>query len=397
MYPQQINLDYTDSAEIALANNGRQKRMQMTRINEFIAPACGLHQDAKAILEAIPTIAFFVHADGQLIIGNKAFFQALQPGHICDFIGLFPGTALCNGHKSTQSSSQDNTCPQCQLLSAIKEVFTYTETPKNPVRKDLRITRDYGISEEYADIVITVSQTNLESLPNCALVSLKEVSHIKHRKALERVFLHDLSNTVGGLAGLMDYATQLSNLTEIQELLEQMNKISTQIVSELKEHSILLSAEDGNIKPNYSTVLATAIIKHSIIAVSRHPSVEHVKLVMDPTSTHHHITTDCNILNRVLGNMIKNAAEASSAGDTVTIGCTMEQDQTIYWVHNVGVIPKEVQLQMFRRSFSTKGSNRGLGTYSIKIFTEKYLNGSVSFSSNEDTQTVFRIHLPVGE
>lgn len=57
-------------------------------------------------------------------------------------------------------------------------------------------------------------------------------------------------------------------------------------------------------------------------------------------------------------------------------------------------MPDEVKLQIFQRSFSTKGRGRGIGTYSIKLFTEKYLEGKVSFTSKEGEGTVFTVELP---
>jgi signal transduction histidine kinase len=54
---------------------------------------------------------------------------------------------------------------------------------------------------------------------------------------------------------------------------------------------------------------------------------------------------------------------------------------------------EEVQRQLFQRSFSTKGIGRGLGTYSIRLLTENYLKGKVSFISNETEGTVFSIEL----
>ena len=56
-------------------------------------------------------------------------------------------------------------------------------------------------------------------------------------------------------------------------------------------------------------------------------------------------------------------------------------------------ISKEVQLQVFQRSFSTKGNGRGIGTYSIKLLSENYLNGKVGFTSSVSEGTVFFVDL----
>ena len=100
------------------------------------------------------------------------------------------------------------------------------------------------------------------------------------------------------------------------------------------------------------------------------------------------------LLKRVLGNMLKNAIEATSTGEAITLGCQLEADGVTFRMANPGVIPLKVQLQIFQRSFSTKGENRGLGTYSMRLLTERYLNGSVSFTSTKKQGTVFRVHLP---
>jgi signal transduction histidine kinase len=52
-------------------------------------------------------------------------------------------------------------------------------------------------------------------------------------------------------------------------------------------------------------------------------------------------------------------------------------------------------MRIFSRSFSTKGVGRGLGTYSIKLLTERYLGGRADFVSNREDGTVFRVRLPL--
>jgi sensor histidine kinase regulating citrate/malate metabolism len=50
-------------------------------------------------------------------------------------------------------------------------------------------------------------------------------------------------------------------------------------------------------------------------------------------------------------------------------------------------------MQVFMRSFSTKGVQRGLGTYSMKILGEQYLGGKVDFETNPKNGTTFYIDL----
>jgi signal transduction histidine kinase len=58
-------------------------------------------------------------------------------------------------------------------------------------------------------------------------------------------------------------------------------------------------------------------------------------------------------------------------------------------------MPEAVRQQVFQRSFSTKeGQGRGIGTWSVKLLTERYLGGAVAFVSEPGRGTVFSVRLP---
>ena len=92
--------------------------------------------------------------------------------------------------------------------------------------------------------------------------------------------------------------------------------------------------------------------------------------------------------------MIKNALEASAAGETVTLGCDSTPGSVSLWVHNPAVLSEEVQLRLFERGFSTKGPDRGFGTYSMRLFARQCLGAEVSFTSTAVGGTRFSLTLP---
>ena len=104
--------------------------------------------------------------------------------------------------------------------------------------------------------------------------------------------------------------------------------------------------------------------------------------------------TDRTLLARILGNMLKNALEAAGADETVTFRCTREGERIDFAIHNRAAIAPAAQLEIFQRSFSTKGEGRGLGTYSMKVLGE-YLGAEVDFSSSAASGTTFRLRLPL--
>jgi signal transduction histidine kinase len=93
--------------------------------------------------------------------------------------------------------------------------------------------------------------------------------------------------------------------------------------------------------------------------------------------------------------MLLNALEASAPPSAVTLGCRASGQRAELWVQNDGEIPREVQLQIFQRGFSTNGPGRGFGAYLMKLIAERFLGGTVSFRSSRQEGTTFVLSLPL--
>ena len=101
------------------------------------------------------------------------------------------------------------------------------------------------------------------------------------------------------------------------------------------------------------------------------------------------------VLTRVLLNLLKNALEAEPCGSEVRLDAELQDNVVRISVKNPSVIDDEHKKMIFSRTFSTKGFGRGIGTYSVKLFTEQYLKGKVEFVSESGIGTVFTLVLPV--
>ncbi|MFV0268472.1 MAG: ATP-binding protein, partial [Draconibacterium sp.] len=112
-------------------------------------------------------------------------------------------------------------------------------------------------------------------------------------------------------------------------------------------------------------------------------------IVIDPASQPPVFIPDKIVLKRILGNMINNALEVNIPHDCITLSCVQKNDGICFCVHNKSFIPVEVQAQLFKRFYSTKGTGRGIGTYSMKLFGEKYLKGKVWYNSSPEEGTTF--------
>ena len=73
----------------------------------------------------------------------------------------------------------------------------------------------------------------------------------------------------------------------------------------------------------------------------------------------------------------------------------MNQGDVLITVHNESAMPEDVRLQVFQRSFSTKGGKgRGIETYSIGLLSERCLQATVGFSPSTAEGTRFWVKLP---
>ncbi len=155
------------------------------------------------------------------------------------------------------------------------------------------------------------------------------------------------------------------------------------------------AAENNAITVISAVVESAAFLEEQCEAYRHHKVTERRTIRLHPYSAQRTIASDTALLGRVIGNMIKNTLEVPVVDKTVIVICRQLTDRVEFWVHNSTFIPQKVQQQMFKRSYSTKGKHRGLGTYSIKLLCERYLEGSVSFTTSEQEGTTFRVSLPM--
>ena len=97
----------------------------------------------------------------------------------------------------------------------------------------------------------------------------------------------------------------------------------------------------------------------------------------------------------MLSILIKNALEDTRNGGEVIIRSEREGEYAQIIISNPGYIEPQVAYQIFQKSFSTKNQTRGMGTYSAKLLTEKYLNGTLTFNSDKLSGTHFVVSLPL--
>jgi signal transduction histidine kinase len=226
--------------------------------------------------------------------------------------------------------------------------------------------------------------------------AMLNIAEEKRRQFLERIFLHDILNTATALRGFSKLLTAGMVKEALREqYILRLHGLSDRIVEEIESHQQLVAAENGELKPEFQSISSATILQGLYASYDRDDLLNGRKLALDAEAATVQFESDPVLLQRVIGNMIKNAIEASAPGETVIVGCCQAPGKVAFWVQNPTYMPENIRLQVFNRSFSTKGRGRGLGTYSMKFLTERYLGGSIAFTSSEKDGTRFTACYPL--
>lgn len=303
-----------------------------------------------------------------------------------EILGLRPGD-LFDCKNSKNISGGCGTSEFCKNCGALTAILNSQDGMKDS--QECRISTTQG---ESIDLRITSFPIDIDD-NKYVLLGIADIGAEKRVRALERIFFHDVLNTAGGIKSITNLMEN-SKPDEMEELVGYLRELSEQLIDEIQSQRQLAQAENNELRVEITSFFTDDLLNTILKQYSKSEILKGKSLKIDPTALFAVVKTDFTLLRRVVGNLVKNAIEASNIGDSIFIGNSEDDKHIKFWVHNSGVMSKEVQLQVFSRSFSTKGLNRGLGTYSIKLLTEKYLNGKVSFESNDQNGTTFIVEIP---
>lgn len=342
------------------------------------------------IYGAISGIGAIIDKNRQIVYANNDFLALLGKETLEPILGKRFGEVVSCIHSKEEPSGcgTSTSCPYCGAVNAIME----SQQSGMKSIKETRISTFADGKLKSLDLNVTSTPITLDGQVFYAIM-LHDISDEKRRSALERIFFHDLLNSAGGLNGLLTILKDGTDPAEALELIDLSEEASRDILEEILLHRQIRAAETGDIKVNIESANSIELLNSVIKKIIFYKTGQNKTVALADNSANIDFETDKILLQRVLINLLKNALEATQLNGTVMAGVEDQGDKFRFWVKNDQVIPKDVQMQLFQRSFSTKGEGRGIGTYSIKLLTENYLKGKVTFVSNENDRTVFSITL----
>lgn len=370
-------------ADTYFAPAARAPREDILRSREAVA-----RQSCQHLADALPHPVMVLNSCRQLVFGNNALCLLLGQDDLASFLGRRPGEIFGCIHAAAGPGGC-GTSEFCRECGAVRAILGGLAGRVEVQECRMLRTGDHGL--EALDLQVHSVPFAAEG-QDYTVFSVLDVSHEKRRRVLERIFFHDILNTAGGVCGILSILSD-----EVPEGLSRdlsgLHGSMEILLEEIYSQRDLLAAEHGDLVPRLQDVSARDVLAQAAQRFANHPMTSRRSLELDgcPEVL---LVSDPVLLGRILVNMLKNALEAVPPGATVNLGGERAGDQVRFYVRNPGRMDASAARQVFKRSFSTKGRDRGLGTYSMRLLAERYLGGAVSFRTGDDT-VEFTLCLPV--
>jgi len=343
----------------------------------------------RQLLDAMPGVVFILNACRQIVHVNRSMLDLLALDSSATLLGRRPGDVLdCSSAVVAEHGCGSG--PSCQTCGALVAIMAGLGGAESV--QECLLTRQLGAVEEPLTLRVWSSPVSFAGQQFTVLAGM-DVSNERRRLALERTFFHDILNLVGSIRGLAEIM-QGGDPEDYARIGLLIQSASQRVINEIDAQRLLLAAEKHQLQATPGLLQSRTLLEELIELHRTQPGGPRPQLVLSADTETFAFACDGPILGRILGNMIKNALEASLPGERVIVGVRRDAGRALFWINNPAVIPEHHQSRIFQRDFSTKGAGRGLGTYSMKLLAD-VLGGSVAFDSRPDTGTTFRVVIPL--
>ncbi len=237
-------------------------------------------------------------------------------------------------------------------------------------------------------VIILEDLTNLNTLE----VELAHNDRLASIGRLAAGVAHEIGNPLTGVTSLAQNLRDEADSEIIKETAEDILKQSRRIADILK---ILQSFSRGGQYLNRHELFALSdVIKdamHLMELTNKQAGIHFISHCPD----HLYLQGDKQQISQVLVNLLRNAADASKAGDKVTLDVRTKADQMIISISDQGSgIPDKLHARILEPFFTTKspGEGTGLGLAVVNRIVEEH-HGDLHIQSN-DCGTTISVALP---
>ena len=351
------------------------------------------HPDIAPLLKYSPTFTGLVNSARQFVVGNERLIGNFADIQLDSIAGSLPHDVFnCAVELSERTRCGETShCATCDLNRILSKVISSRTTYKGTAT--LRGNTKYGLVENFS-FLIEAHSVSFEDEP-MVLLFMQDVTAFEVKNFMMRLFFHDTLNSLSSMDSLLRLLEPgVEQDPENQELLDLLNHSFKDVTEQVHFYRKLALEAPGSgttVFHEFSLDREIVSLVQSIRMYIRQNELNiTIELETEPVS----VRSDKILVRRIILNMLKNAVEASESGSRLSVSIEKTAEYVGVSVKNPGVIPQETRERIFQRGYSTKGSGRGLGTYSMKLLSTRFLSGNVNFTTDEEG-TVFTLMLPL--
>ncbi|MFZ5940398.1 MAG: ATP-binding protein [Bacteroidota bacterium] len=358
-----------------------QRQRQLIEGSEFL----------NSVMSKTPWMFLILNDKRQVVYSNALMINFLGFSSLDEMVGMRPGETIGCVH-AEEHEGGCGTSAHCSYCGAVRAVLQ-SRLKNEIVTEDTVIVTMREGRELHFELQVTSIPFQWQN-EDLVMVTFNDNSSLKRKEQLERVFFHDILNKAGTISNLIGLLREREESLKDNSVFEMLQRGVDEFVQDIIFQQKLYQAENGGLQTDPVEIDLHYLIRTVIEDYSVQAVFSGLTVVDETGGSEDSLVTDMVLIRRVLGNLLKNAIEASSSGQKISISASSREDHVLFCVSNPVSMPARIREHIFTRSVSSKGVGRGLGTYSIKLFTENYLQGKVWFSSDEKEGTRFYVSLP---
>lgn len=342
------------------------------------------------LLEVSGGLLIVLNEERQIVGLNEAFLASIGIGDPESVLGLRLGETL-NCIHAAELPYGCGTTPHCATCgAAIAMVAAIRDDQITEKTCALTAMQDGVTLERYLSVR---AQPMTIDANRWILIFAQDITHQQALLTLENIFFHDVNNILTALVGSSEMLVrERPDERRARQILAGAKRLCSEVALQRYLSCRKDAAELLNLDVTYTREIKTEVE----FMLHDHPAARNKRLEQQWPDGDVGIQTDINLVSRILENMLLNGLEATAENGAVRLTTTVHDGEIVWEVWNEAAIPPDVQLRIFQKHFSTKATmGRGMGTHSMKLLGERYLNGTVSFHSTPETGTTFCFRHPL--
>lgn len=267
-------------------------------------------------------------------------------------------------------------------------------------RQEMRLVRKDG-----AEVWAIVSIAPLRGQGGGSFAMFTDITQRKQeerfREGIESVLRHDLRSPLASMSYIPEILLAADNLTEQQRWsVEEMHKYVRRMLRMVDAYLRLSNLEKEGFQLESREVDLVSILEDIgqelralVNAGGKRLAVCRDGAALAPTDSLV-VMAEPVLCHTMLGNLVKNALEASPDGGVVEVDLSDQGARVVIAVRNQGAVPEAIRSRFFQK-YVTAGKNRGtgLGAYSARIIAEAH-GGTIALDASQPGATTVRVTLP---